>query len=372
MRIAFLCKRRYTGKDVVSDRFGRLHEIPWQLAQLGHEVCGFCLDYHSRNEQRTDITGRDQPELLQWQSRDLGLLRIPSLLAYPSTVLQSLRAYQADLLIGASDIPHIALTAWLSQRLNLPYVLDLYDNFESFGQARIPGAVYALRRSVVRADLVITVSEPLRQFVQTTYRRQKPSLVMPNAIDKSIFFPSNKQAARQRLQLPQNAKLIGTAGRLSKAKGLEPLYQAWPHIAAAYPDAWLVLAGPIDTNLPLPHERVRYLGNLPHAQVADLFNALDVGVVTVADSAFGRYCFPQKAYEMIACDLPIVATNVGVMSDLLHKQPQLLYAEKHPQALANAVLEQLLQPQRVDVSIRGWSMLVKEVEDAIHYIAPRR
>ena len=44
MRIAFLCKRHYTGKDVITDRFGRLYEIPHQLALLGHEVKAWCLD----------------------------------------------------------------------------------------------------------------------------------------------------------------------------------------------------------------------------------------------------------------------------------------------------------------------------------------
>lgn len=33
MRVAFLCKRRYMGKDVILDRYARLYEIPFQLAR---------------------------------------------------------------------------------------------------------------------------------------------------------------------------------------------------------------------------------------------------------------------------------------------------------------------------------------------------
>ena len=43
MRIAFLCKRRYMGKDVIDDRYGRLYEFPFQLARLGHEVHGVAV-----------------------------------------------------------------------------------------------------------------------------------------------------------------------------------------------------------------------------------------------------------------------------------------------------------------------------------------
>ena len=30
--MTFLCKRRYTGSDVISDRFGRLYQIPFKQA----------------------------------------------------------------------------------------------------------------------------------------------------------------------------------------------------------------------------------------------------------------------------------------------------------------------------------------------------
>ena len=48
MRIAFLCKRRYMGKDVIDDRYARRYEIPYQLARLGHQVHGFCLGYQGQ------------------------------------------------------------------------------------------------------------------------------------------------------------------------------------------------------------------------------------------------------------------------------------------------------------------------------------
>ena len=50
MRIAFLCKRRYMGKDVIDDRYARLYEIPYQLAECGHDVLGLCLSYYRDSE----------------------------------------------------------------------------------------------------------------------------------------------------------------------------------------------------------------------------------------------------------------------------------------------------------------------------------
>lgn len=370
MRIAFLCKRRYTGKDVVADRFGRLHEIPWQLARLGHEVRGFCLDYYQQSN--ASVSYGRTPGIFSWEAYSLGYARLPRLVSYPWRLLRRLRAYRPDVLFGASDIPHVVLTAWLSKRLGIPYVLDLYDNFEGFGQAQIPGAVSALRRAVHGAGLVIAVSEPLRDWVQTQYCPTGPVLVMPNAIDTTLFKVGSRSAARERLQLPLDAELVGTAGGLYRSKGVADLYAAWAHIAAERPRARLVLAGPVEAGLPLPQQgRMHYLGNLTHVQVADVFAALDVGVVTVADTVFGRYCFPQKAYEMMACDLAVVATDVGVMSALLRETPQLLYRPGDAEGLARAVIQQLERPVKVLARIKDWHELVTEIEPALSALALR-
>jgi glycosyltransferase involved in cell wall biosynthesis len=125
----------------------------------------------------------------------------------------------------------------------------------------------------------------------------------------------------------------------------------------------LVLAGPADSALPPPtEERVHYLGELPHARTAELFNALDVGVIYLRDTVFGRYCFPQKAYEMLACRLPIVAARIGVMPQLLASAPEGLYRDDDAADLARAVLAQLAHPQIAQVAIDDWSQLIDRLE----------
>ena len=364
MRIAFLCKRRYMGKDVVLDRYARLYEIPHQLARLGHAVHGYCLDYHAADS-AGQWTHDAAPGTLAWQSFAVGKARLPWLATYPWHLLRQLRACRPDLLIGASDIPHVALTRWLARQLDTPYAADLYDNFEGFGQARIPGFVPALRRAVREAAVVVTTSEPLRRKVLADGAKGTV-IAMPSSVDLAVFKPGDKAQARHALGLPAEARLVGTAGGLYREKGIEPLYAAWPAIAAARPDAHLVLAGPLESGLALPQgERVHYLGHLAHAQVADLFRALDVGIISILDTPFGRYCFPQKAYEMLACGLPVAAADIGQMHDLLAGTPQALFTAGDAQALARAVLCQLQAGQCPHVPITDWAALIGDVEAAL-------
>lgn len=356
------------GKDVVLDRYARLYEIPYQLARLGHEVRGYCMDYHLASEGEWEHEAA--PGKLHWESRSLGILHAPAILGYPYHLLRRLREFSPDILLGASDIPHIALTRWLSQKMRTPYAVDLYDNFEGFGQAKIPGFVTALRHATRNASLVTTTSEPLKRLVEIEYHTRGMVIALPSSVDKSLFYPGSRIAARQALGLPLNAKLVGTAGGLYRDKGIAPLLEAWQIVKQARQDTHLVLAGPTEPGLPLPQgARVHMLGHLPHSHVADLFRALDVGVISVLDTPFGRYCFPQKAYEMLACNLAIVVADVGAMSDLFAEHQPFLFAPNDSGALAKALLARLEDSCPFEIPVPSWKELITPIEPLLANVA---
>lgn len=357
MRIAFICKRHYTGKDVILDRYGRLYEIPSQLARTGHDVCAWCLDYYGSSDNENMLQANDAVQVI-WSSYAIGGRRAIRLAAYPAWLHQQLKNFKPDIVIGASDIPHVSLAAWLGRKLGVPYVVDLYDNFESFGQARIPGFKKLLARAVHHADLVITVGQALQEKVSMDYAPDGAVLVMPNGINPHTFYPGNRIQARQTLGLPVHAKLIGTAGGLSRMKGLETVYAAWKQLEQTQPDLHLVLAGPVEKSfLPPDGPRVHYLGELSAKKVADLFRALDVGIIPLKDSSFGRYCFPQKAYEMLSCHLPVVAANIGEIASLFSTFPEILFHPDNPQELIRALLHQLKNKNFSALPVQDWESL---------------
>ena len=366
MRIADLCKRRYMNHDVIADRYARLYEIPFQLARLGHPVRAWCLSYGGADAGRwTHPAGA---AAVEWISRAL----VPGVAAYPFTILREVREFAPDLLIGASDIPHVALCAWLARRLGKPWVADLYDNFEGFGQARIPGFVPALRAAVRSADVVLTTSEPLRELVVDGYGARGEVIAMPSSVDKAVFHPRDRAASRRALGLPAGARLVGTAGGLYRDKGIGDLYEAWRLLEPAEPDVHLVLAGPTEPATPPPRgPRVHALGPLAHERVAELFGALDVGAICVRDTPFGRYCFPQKAYEMLACRLPVVAADVGAMGRFFADRPGCRYRPGDAADLAARLRAQLAAPVAPDVPIAGWSELIGGLEPRLRRLAGR-
>jgi glycosyltransferase involved in cell wall biosynthesis len=348
------------GKDVIDDRYARLYEFPKQLAELGHDVLVACLGYQGQEDGAWEHeTGRGRLRLV---AKGIRAPWLSALLAYPLRLLKNLREFDPDIVVGASDIPNVVMAAWLARKLKRPLAVDLYDNFEAFGQAKIPGMVLALKHATKTASIVTTTSEALARYVRETYDVTGKVLAMPSTVDALVFRPRDKATSRRDLGLPDDALLIGTAGGLHRAKGIGELYAAWDQLKAD-PRIHLVLAGPTDRSIETPQGlRVHYLGQLPHERVATLFSALDVATVCVLDTPFGRYCFPQKAYEIIATGTAVVASDLGAMRDVLADYPTLLYRPGDASSLADRIRSQLDSPVMAQVPIMDWAELVALIE----------
>ena len=368
MNALFVCKRYYTGKDVIRDRFGRLYEIPRQLSALGYHVTVLCLDYRG-NKPEEGVGQEFDRHGVRWLVVSLhDVLRMRF-----RAIHKQLSGLGLDVVLGSSDIPCLWLSRLLARRERVPYVVDLYDNYESFGQARIPGFRYALRLSIRDASGVLAVSGPLKEKVVRDFAPKAPVVVLNNGISRSVFCEGDRLKARNALGLPSGARLIGTAGNLSAMKGLDTLYAAWPALKSVADDLYLVLAGKVDPELPVPSSaRVIYLGELAEHQVAELFRALDLGIIPAHDSEFRRYCFPQKLFEMVGCGLPVVAARVGAIAETLQASPQLLFTPGDADSLRLAVTSQLSRAHHVPVVVDEWPDLVKRIDQLISQVVQAR
>ncbi|NEX15669.1 MAG: glycosyl transferase family 1 [Halochromatium sp.] len=355
MRIAVFWKRHYMGQDVISDRYARLYELPRGLAELGHEVRVFCLSYRSAGRIQRDDPVAGTTGSLIWKGYDAGPLWVGGLLAYWRATRRELLCFNPDVLLGGSDAPHVVLMHHLGRRFDRPYVIDLYDNFESFGLTRLPGMRQRYRRALRGAAGITAVSEPfadaLRQGLSDV-----PVTTLESTIDPERFQPCDGASARARLGLPAQARIVGISGSLSPNRGIERIYRVFVRLLEQDSSLQLVLAGDLHRRAPPPnHPRVRFLGRLPHGAMADFFSALDLALVPMIDTDFGRYAFPQKAYEILACGTPLLTARIGALARTLAPWPACLYTPEDEEDLERQIKQQLRHPVRPRLMIPSWS-----------------
>lgn len=356
--------------DVIKERYARMYEIPNQLAQLGHDIYCVSLSYSSKEEGvfEVPLSCKDEDTILTWRSINFRWFSIVTIVAD----IYSKLPFKPDLVLAGSDAIHCILAQTLAKRLQCPYWLDLYDNFESFGLTKLPLIHYLYKRSLTNANGISCISKPLEQYIAARYRPKGPVITMVSAVDKALFYPRDKIECRTMLGLPKDAILIGTAGALDYERGIEDLYQAFLMLAGEIDNLYLVLAGVANKHSPvLQHERVIFLGQRPHADIPILFNALDVAVIVMRDTEFGRFCFPQKAYEMLACGTAVISSRVGHMAMILAQSPQFLYSAGESQELKEK-LEFLCHDSGGDIKesleVPAWSELVVSLEKILFSI----
>jgi len=221
------------------------------------------------------------------------------------------------------------------------------------------------RRAIRGAAVVSCVSGWLARVVRDEYGAIGKVIVLPSTIERELFRPLDRDECRARLGLPVDALLVGTAGGLHADKGILPLYDAFTSLARQEPRLHLVLAGGFRADCPPPSgENVHYLGELPHDRAAELFNALDVGVVYLRDTPYGRASFPQKLYEMVACGLPVAVARVGEMGELLARAGECLYEPDDGESLARCLRAQLSGRVQAGIDLRDWGELAADMERA--------
>ena len=339
-------------KDLIDDRFGRFREIPLELGRKGHRVTGLCLSYRPRTE------GWISDGPVQWKSINAGRFKWVGLVRF---IVKARRmAEDADIIWACSDSFYGVIAHFLSITCHKPFIFDLYDNFEYYLAANLPIIRQLYRTALRKCAAVTCISWPLTDLV-TKYGKRHGIFVLENAVRKDLFKPLNQRACRKDLGLPKDCRLVGTAGALYKNRGTERLFEAFAHLKASNQDLHLAVAGPRD--MPIPEDpRIHDLGVLPLDKVPLFLNALDVAVICVKDDAFGRYCYPQKAGEIMACDLPLVAAKTGSLSDLFAAHPEWLYEPGNVNSLAKALDRRISDKSTGYSTPPSWKELAERLE----------
>lgn len=368
MNILVLCKRQYSARDLLSDQYGRLYEIPEGLARLGHRVHGLASSYRPRPHLERHVS----PAGVVWRSAN----------AMPWGPFHARRAVagviadcQPDILWASSDALHAIWAVEIGRTLHIPVVIDLYDNYEHFGLSRLPGISRRYRDACRSASGLTIVSHSLARHVQQHYPASGPCAIVGNGVNSAVFHARDRSDCRRALGLPAGATIIGCAGAIQADRGIEDLFEAFQLLAEADPALHLAFAGPRDgTPSRYRHPRIIDLGILDWREVPLLVNALDVAVICNRDSSFGRYCFPLKLSEALACGVPVVAAGVGDVNEILGA-PSQRYRPGDAHDLAQKLQQQLSAPangQAASTAARDWKALAGDTADLLAMCLQRR
>ncbi|MFY7863784.1 TIGR04063 family PEP-CTERM/XrtA system glycosyltransferase [Roseateles sp.] len=253
----------------------------------------------------------------------------------------------------------------VGRRLGIPVVYEVRAFWEDAAVDHGTTAEGSLRYRITRAmethalkrvDHVFTICEGLRSDIVARGIASDKVTVIPNAVDIDAFEPgaSPDDALKAELGLT-GCTVLGFIGSFYAYEGLDLLLDALPHIVAQRPDVRVLLVGggPQDAALKAQAQRlgladkVVFTGRVPHAQVNRYYDLVDALVYPRHSMRLTELVTPLKPLEAMAQGRLLVASDVGGHKELIrHGETGILFKAGKAQALAEAVLQLLAQPER--------------------------
>jgi N-acetyl-alpha-D-glucosaminyl L-malate synthase BshA len=309
MKIGIVCYPTFGGSGVVATELGKA------LAKVGHQVHFITysqptrLDFFNENIFYHEVNIPNYP-LFQFAPYESAL---------SSEMVNVVKYEKLDLLHVHYAIPH-ASSAYLakqilkSQGINIPVITTLHGTDITLVGKDVsyePVITFSINES----DGVTAVSEFLKKATNEYFPIKKEIAVIPNFIDLSRFKKLQKDHFKLAI-CPNNEKLLVHTSNFRKVKRIDDVVMIYYKLKELIPSKLLLVGdGPernrIETlcrDLGIFHE-VRFLGKLD--AVEEVLSVADLFLMPSETESFGL-----AALEALACEVPLITTNVGGIPEL--------------------------------------------------------
>ena len=197
-----------------------------------------------------------------------------------------------------------------------------------------------------RADRVIAISRAVVESLKAAGVSPARVTLVPDAVDLREIRSSPGYDVRQELNLPVDGQVAVSLGALTPEKDQFTLIEAASLLVRDLPGLYWVVVGDGPLRVPLEgqiahlglQERFHLIGQLPDPHMA--LAGADVFVLSSVAEGLG-----SAVLAAMALDVPVVATRVGGIPDLLGQDRGLLVAPGNPAEFAAAVRRVLSQPE---------------------------
>jgi len=189
----------------------------------------------------------------------------------------------------------------LDERLLIYYITDQYSAMPDVCSEYINDLEQLL---LSESDLIFVTS---RELLREKNGRKSPARLLPHGVNFSHFHsaieaPTRIPAELERLPRP----LLGFYGTLAPWVDAELLR----HLSRAFPQASIVLIGPVWIDFPIPRDlpNVHWLGPRSYQDLPAYAAHFDVGLIPFRQNTLTAYVNPLKLLEYLALGLPVVST----------------------------------------------------------------
>ncbi|MBN1431656.1 MAG: glycosyltransferase family 4 protein [Methanomicrobiaceae archaeon] len=228
-------------------------------------------------------------------------------------------------ILQAEYIPHSSLIPSLL-KLNRPLFIKFHGDDGYIYPFKNRFNMALIKYSIRRADHILTCSESLRETIISIGTDPEDISAIANGIDVNKFRPMDKERCREEFSFPPDTVISLYVGRLHPMKGIGELIEA----AGKNPEVTFVFGGP--GPVPAHPDNCIFLGSVNPEKIPALMNSADFLTLPSHSEGLGIVLL-----ESLACRLPVIASNVGGIPEIISDENGILIPPGDVDRLSDAV-----------------------------------
>ncbi len=272
---------------------------------------------------------------------------IPTITSYSTFV----KAVKTSDIVHAHGHPYLTslLAGKLAKYYNKPFILTQHNTFieynNIFDQVEHFNDLTVGKQNLKNADKIIVISEATKRYVTGLGAKQEKIELIYNGVDTTKFkvAPRKREIIRKKLGIHPDTKVVLTVRRLVYKNGIDTLIECAKIAVKKNPHLIFLVVGkgPDFESVKVQISQLGIEANFKLAgfvndqDLPDYYNMSDLFVLP-SKSGEG---LPLVALEAMACGLPVIATNVGGIKEILLSEYGKLTPPNEPEKLAEEVLE---------------------------------
>lgn len=209
------------------------------------------------------------------------------------------------------------------------------------------------RRLLKKADHIVVITKYLKDDLIHQGMPAEKIMVAPDGVDEdALHFSETRTACREIARLPHEKSIALYAGHLYAWKGADTVLAA----AARAPECLFVFVGGKEDDRETFRRQckeknitnVRFVEHQKHERVLYYLHAADVLLLPNSASLriSSHYTSPMKLFEYMASGVPIVASDLPSLREVLSEKNAQFFSPDNADALADAVRTVLVRSDR--------------------------
>ncbi len=272
----------------------------------------------------------------------------PYSLALATQIVEVARHQRLDLIHVHYAVPN-AVSAVLARDILAPQPLKVVTTLHGTDITLVgndPNYLETTRYGIARSDVVTAVSEALRRATLEQLRLNTPIEVVPNFIDPARYERARKRPGAERWRRG-GERLLVHVSNFRPVKRVLDVVEVFHRVRAVMPARLLLVGDGPDRPKVEQHcrecgtcETITFIGNLP--LVEEVLVGADLFLLPSETESFGL-----AALEALSCEVPVLATNVGGLPEVVvHGENGLLFPVGAVEEMAAAAIELLEDDKR--------------------------